>query len=498
MLGASACIIVEGFAPLAADSTVANVEGGTPDAPTCPPTGCTDASVLDADADAETPGRVRWVTTFSSEGPDVAPGFGDVRAIADGGAVVVTSFRGSLGLGGTSAGGYDVAIVKLDRDGHVVWSRTFGGSGDDMASAVSVDETGAIWLAGSSTSDPTAFSAVPNPGGLALPYVVKLDSAGMNPVALAFDLSGVTTGACSALSASKNGRVVVGCDFAGTIGMTGTGAWSETSTNGSVDALVLSVDVTSRAPMWRRTFGGDGTDRVVDVAAPAFGDAVATGWFDSTTLAPGAVARIGTGVNAWVAALDPNAGASRWTKGFGQTISNGITRGHAVAADRPSGVIAGGDVRGEIDFGGFNRLTSSSRVAFAMRLDSDAGDGTAIVGLGGTISSTRGIAVDVLGERTFLGEMTLASDGKPEIGNVALPPFGTGTAGFVVKNVGGGIAWLKTFSSDFGQVYPRRVSVGDERELTIMGRFVGTTAFGDGIPRSSGPLGSTFVVRFAP
>jgi len=70
----------------------------------------------------------------------------DVAHTSDGDLVVV----GSTASFGT--GGRDVWIVKLDGEGRVLWQRTYGGAGDDHASAVKITPDGFIVAAGTTES----------------------------------------------------------------------------------------------------------------------------------------------------------------------------------------------------------------------------------------------------------------------------------------------------------------------------------------------------------
>ncbi|MBK6964791.1 MAG: hypothetical protein IPH20_12845 [Bacteroidales bacterium] len=46
----------------------------------------------------------------------------------------------------TSAGGYDVFLAKFDANGNVIWVKSAGGTGSDLANSVAVDDTGMfIW-----------------------------------------------------------------------------------------------------------------------------------------------------------------------------------------------------------------------------------------------------------------------------------------------------------------------------------------------------------------
>jgi hypothetical protein len=75
-----------------------------------------------------------------------------VAVDAAGDVLMTGAFYGSLSFGGTSltsAGGYDVSLVKLaGTSGAHVWSKRFGGTADDYGNAVAVDPTGRIAMVG--------------------------------------------------------------------------------------------------------------------------------------------------------------------------------------------------------------------------------------------------------------------------------------------------------------------------------------------------------------
>ncbi len=52
----------------------------------------------------------------------------------------------------------DVWVRRLDRQGHLMWSRIFGGAGDDNANAIAVLPDGSIVAAGSTDSKGAGFS----------------------------------------------------------------------------------------------------------------------------------------------------------------------------------------------------------------------------------------------------------------------------------------------------------------------------------------------------
>lgn len=98
-----------------------------------------DAYIVKVDAQ----GDVIWEKTFGGDGRDAAT------------ALVATDDGGCVALGWTEssgAGGQDVYLLKINADGGVVWERTFGGTGDDVGTALAVASDGGFLIAGETTA----------------------------------------------------------------------------------------------------------------------------------------------------------------------------------------------------------------------------------------------------------------------------------------------------------------------------------------------------------
>lgn len=70
-----------------------------------------------------------------------------------------TTFPVQSGVQSHLAGGWDVFVTELDPAGNVVYSTFFGGSGDDIATAMTVDSAGNVYVTGTTTS--TNFPTTP-------------------------------------------------------------------------------------------------------------------------------------------------------------------------------------------------------------------------------------------------------------------------------------------------------------------------------------------------
>ncbi|UQA56011.1 hypothetical protein [Polyangium aurulentum] len=98
-----------------------------------------------------------------------------------GNVLVLGDFQGSINLGGgmlQSAGGQDLFVAKLDAAGKHVWSKGFGGTGNDLEAGLDVDSNGNLLLVGHSPMG-IDFGGGPLQGAGDFDlFVAKLDAAG--------------------------------------------------------------------------------------------------------------------------------------------------------------------------------------------------------------------------------------------------------------------------------------------------------------------------------
>ncbi|WP_367270972.1 protein kinase [Thermococcus sp.] len=101
--------------------------------------GLGDVWVLRLDAD----GNVKWQKTYGGSDNEWA----NAIAIADNGDIIVAGGTYSFG-----AGDRDAWVLRLDENGNVKWQKTYGGSRNDEAASVLLDEGGNIIIAGNTAS----------------------------------------------------------------------------------------------------------------------------------------------------------------------------------------------------------------------------------------------------------------------------------------------------------------------------------------------------------
>jgi len=105
-------------------------------------------------------GNLQWQRTYGGIGKDI--GY-QVQPTGDGGFIVVGTTN-SFG-----AGGYDVYLIKTDSLGYPLWTRTYGGSGDEVGRSVFPIKEGGYIITGYTTSWGS--------GNVDL-YLIKIDTTG--------------------------------------------------------------------------------------------------------------------------------------------------------------------------------------------------------------------------------------------------------------------------------------------------------------------------------
>jgi hypothetical protein len=104
----------------------------------------------------------------------------------------------------------DVFVTKLDPDGNILFTSTFGGKAADSAAGIALDLSGNIWIVGSTTSSnfPLLNAIQTKPGLGPTGFVVCLSPSGA--VQFSTYLGGVLgTSGLSAIAAAKDGSVYV-------------------------------------------------------------------------------------------------------------------------------------------------------------------------------------------------------------------------------------------------------------------------------------------------
>ena len=288
-----------------------------------------------------------------------------VVADREGNLVLVGFFQGALDLGAgpvQSNGRYDVLVAKLDRTGALLWSRSFGDSGEQFGSAVAVAPDGSIVIAGEFNGSVDFGGGPLVSAGAEDIFVAKLDRDGGYLWAQRFGDADSQT--ADAVALTSDGGVVLAGHFDGTLELT---AEPLTSAGGQ-DILVLRL-AADGAVVWARRFGDADTQLPAAVAVAADDSIALVGRFSGVLEIGGATLASAGGYDAFVAKLAGD-GQPLWAKRFGDAETQ---FGNAVALLPDGSVAVGGQFSGTLDLGGSVLTSAGGYDAFVAVFDGAGG-----------------------------------------------------------------------------------------------------------------------------
>ena len=250
-----------------------------------------------------------WIVKLDSNGGIVwdtlIGGIGFERAFsiqqtADGGYIVAGSSGSSASgdVSGTSNGGQDSWIVKLDSNGGIIWDILIGGSVTERAESIQQTTDGGYIVAGFSTSSANGDVSGMNNGGFDS-WIVKLDSNG----GIDWDtlIGGSSTEVARSIQQTADGGYIV----AGYSSSSASGDVSGTN-NGGIDYWIVKLD-SNGGIVWDTLIGGNGTEISESIQQTADGGYIVAGY--STSSANGDVSGTNNGNDDyWIVRLDSNGG----------------------------------------------------------------------------------------------------------------------------------------------------------------------------------------------
>ncbi|MBK7401984.1 MAG: SBBP repeat-containing protein [Myxococcales bacterium] len=273
--------------------------------------GKTDAFVRAYDAS----GRELWTHQFGTSALDSANG---VAVDASGNLLVTGSTMGAL-PGQTSAGEEDVFVRKYDASGKELWTRQFGSSKTEFATAIAVDASGNVVVVGLTRGALPGHTSE----GADDAFVRAYDPSGKELWTVQFGSGQIDEARSVAVDAS--GNVFVAGSTRGTLpGQTSSGA---------DDAFVRSYDRSGKE-RWTQQFGSGQLDEAQGVVVDGAGNVVVAGHTEGTF--PGQASAGGR--DGFVRSYDAS-GNERWTRQFGSSQFDGV---RGVAVDASGNVLVGG------------------------------------------------------------------------------------------------------------------------------------------------------------
>jgi hypothetical protein len=278
--------------------------------------------------DAATTGAERWSQPIGTSGDDLA----FAVATDQSGNVYVAGTTSGAFPGQTNHGGYDLFLAKFDSGGNRLWVTQQGSFGDDSAQALAIDQSGNPILAGTTTGN--LFGT--NAGGKDL-FLLKTDPSGH----VLWSTQRGTTGddVANAIAVDPTGLIYVAGSTTGSLGFNYTNT-------GGLDAFVLQYTA-SGSVGWSRQLGTNTDDEAFGVATDTSGNIYLGGYTTGALAGPSA-----GGYDALVVQYDRN-GNQVWASQLGGAGAE-IARGVAVSGAGTLYVVGGttGSFGGSTNSGG--------------------------------------------------------------------------------------------------------------------------------------------------
>lgn len=355
-----------------------------------------------------------WSRTFSTlGGPDDR---GPFLAVDGAGNLLLTaSFGVSIDTGAgvlQSTGQHEILVAKYSAAGVPLWSKRFGDPNDQISSAIGVDGSGNVVIAGSFKGTVDFGGGTLTSAGNSDAFVAKLDAAGNHLWSKRF--GGPAYQEASSLAVGAAGNVVVVGSFAGTTDF-GGGTFDA---GGTTDffAVALAAD---GAHLWSKDFGDDAKgDSSIRVALGPSNEVMLAGTLrGSIDFGGGPLVTSGIEFDAFAAALDAS-GNHLWSKRFGDASRQTVG---GVTTDAAGNVTIAGSLSGTADFGGgaitgapggslfLARFDAAGNPVWSQRFGAGAGAG-AVAGAGSVL-----LVAGSLSGSLDLGTGVMTSQGSADI-----------------------------------------------------------------------------------
>jgi Fibronectin type III domain len=240
----------------------------------------------------DTLGDVVWAKNYGSAQGDIAHG---VVLDMSGNVYVCGFFSGTMTVEGvtvTTRGLFDVFLAKYDANGILLWLKSAGGTGSDIAHGIVVDSQGNAGVTGEFQGTATFGTHSVKASGLGDAFIAKYDAAGNN---LWVHKGGSTTSfvgdPAKAIAVDASNSFYITGDYTGTATFDGLSV-PNTGTSGT-DIFVAKYD-TNGAIQWLHHAGGPVSDKGYSIGVDLAGSSWVSGFagsgpgvvFDTIALPP--------------------------------------------------------------------------------------------------------------------------------------------------------------------------------------------------------------------
>ena len=368
------------------------------------------------------PVTVAWKKMLGGNGNDY--GYSIIKT-ADGGYLLSGRTTSNNGDITSTKGGIDMWAVKLDAAGAISWQKTYGGNADEYSVAAASTPDGGYVLTGYTIS--TNSGDVGQNHGNTDFWVVKINGSG----ALQWQktLGGNADDRPNTVAVTSEGKIAVA-------------GYTTSNNNGDVgpnhgweDMWVTMLDNITGAFVWKKTYGGTGSD-IAKAVAPAPDGGLYVGGTSSSNNNGDVGASKGAG-DMWVLHLNKD-GVIVWKNNYGGTNNEEL---YSLAAGPNNTLIAAGSTKSN-NSGDVGAATGGEDM-WVVQLNAQNGALVFQKALGGNaIDVAKGVLVRQNGSLVIAGYTYSNNNGDVE------PNHGGGDYWVIGLNATGGVVWKKCLGGD--------------------------------------------------
>lgn len=359
----------------------------------------------------------------------------------------------------TSNGLDDIFVAKYSPSGDLIWAKSFGGPGVDLAGGIAVDAMGNVFLAGCFHGkvdfDPGAGQTNLRSAGEFDIFVIKLDNEG--DLIWAGRMGGTGGDRAYGIALDEDANVYICGYFQLLSDFNPSAAKFNLASAADRDAFVSKLDPDGNF-VWAKRVGGFDRDVVVGMDIAAANNFVyVTGYFTGKKIDfdPGArnfTLSGGVLPDAFVLKLN-GAGIFEWAKSFGSR--GAVDEGLGVAVDKDGQVYVTGCFSGTASFGPNDLISNGGLDVFVARLDFNGRvEWVRQLGGPGNDRSMGGIALDANNNVYTTGEFRQNGD------------FNPGAAISTLTSAGGSDIFISRISSAGNFSFAKRVG-GDGNDVAL-------------------------------
>ena len=391
-------------------------------------------------------GEIQWVVNGGTDEEELFY----IDLDTAGNVYVAGSFLGTQTYGGNTfttmpTESNDNFIMKINKEGTVVWSRHMRGPDHEHIQGLAVSDNGDIYVSGFFDATFTYEGTTLTNNGSSDIFVLKFDTDNNF-------IWGKANGSTGLdwpwdIDVDENGNLYLAGQFSASFN------WDTESVNliDNQDMLVVKMNSSDGSVQFAKSFGGNGADEARGIVADPSNNIYVSGYFtNSIDFGTTTLSSSGT-ADGFIFKLDGN-GNHLWSKAFGGSASD--TRVVAPTLDVHGNVYVGGSFNRDIVADGFTFENSGSRDAFIGKYLKN-GDLEKGIIIGGTnIDQLGGIAINDQGKTWITGRFASKTIA---FGATSLSNAGTSTPDVFLAEVTGfatGIANLEQSDNFSVQLFP--------------------------------------------